>query len=146
MITKLIPVASELYPLVERVRAVLTKKGESDAVAAVIKNMQQNAGMQARNGIDAWLSYGAYLPAVERVIALHSGEAEDDFFARTQYPVNVVEAYTVKGDDLATLVAADQYSQLHKATVLKNTGEWCLNEDEQYYIDLYQFENRLRAI
>lgn len=146
MITKLTPVPSEIAPLVERVRAVLTKKGESDAVAAVIKNMQQNAQMQARNGIDAWLSYGAYLPAVERVIALNSGEAEDDFFARTQYPVNVVEAYTVKGDDLATLVAADQYSQLHKATVLKNTGEWCLNEDEQYYIDLYQFENRLRAI
>lgn len=146
MITKLTPVPSEIAPLVERVRAVLTKKGESDAVAAVIKNMQQNAQMQARNGIDAWLSYGAYLPAVERVIALNSGEAEDDFFARTQYPVNVVEAYTVKGDDLATLVAADQYSQLHKATVLKNTGEWCLNEDEQYFIDLYQFENRLKAI
>ena len=146
MITKLIPVASELSPLVERVRAVLTDKGESDAVAAVIRNMQQNAQMQARNGIDAWLSYGAYLPAVERVIAIRGGESEEDFLTRTQYPVNVIEAYTVKGDDLATLVAADQYSQLHKSTVLKNTGEWCLNEDEQYYIDLYQFENRLKAI
>lgn len=146
MINKLIPVLSEITPLVEHVRAVMTEKGEMDVVGAVIKNMQLNAQMQAKKGVDAWLSYGVYLPAIERVIALHGGEAEEDFLERTQYPVNVIEAYTVQGDDLATLVAADQYSQWHKTTVLKNTGEWCLNEDEQHYIDLYQFENRLRAI
>lgn len=146
MINKFTPVASELTPLVDHVRAILTANGETDAVGAVIKNMQANAQMQAIHGIDSWLSYGAYLPAVERVIALHAGEDEADFLARTQYPVNVVEAYTVPGDDLATLLAADQYSQWHKPIVLKNTGEWCLNEEEQYFINLYDYENRLKTI
>jgi len=146
MITKLVPDPEQLAPLMAHVRAVLEQKGETDPVAAVIKNMHINAQMQAKQGVDAWLSYGAYLPAVERVIALHGGETEEDFLARTQYPVNVVEAYSVPGDDLATLLAADQYSQMHKQTVLKNTGEWCLNEDEQYFINLYEYENRLKAL
>lgn len=146
MINKFLPVLDELAPLIANVRTVMTEKGESDAVGAVIRNMQSNAQLQAKHGVDTWLSYGVYLPAVERVIAVHGGEDEGDFFERTQYPVNVVEAYTVQGDDLATLVAADQYSQLHKSIVLKNTGEWCLNEDEQHYINLYEYENRLKAI
>ena len=146
MIDKLLPVSNELAPLVADLRAVLKQKGESDAVAAVIKNMMLNAQMQARQGIDVWLSYGAYLPAVERIIALKNGEDEEAFLARTQYPINVIEAYSVPGDDLATLVAADQYSQMHKQTVLKNTGEWCLNEEQQHFINLYDYENRIKAV
>ena len=64
---------------------------------------------------------------------------------RTQYPVNVVEAYTVPNDDIATLAAADQFSQMHKAIVPINTAVWCLNEDEQHYINLLEYENRLKA-
>ncbi len=146
MITKLLPDPEQLAPIMAHVRAVLDANGETDHVATVIRNMQTNAQMQARQGVDAWLSYGVYLPAVERVIALHNGESEEDFLARTQYPVNVVEAYSVPGDDLATLLAADQYSQMHKRTVLKNTGEWCLDEEEQHYINLYDYENRLKAL
>lgn len=85
MINKFTPVASELVPLVDHVRAILTANGETDAVGAVIKNMQANAQMQAIHGIDSWLSYGAYLPAVERVIALHAGEDESRFLG--SYPV-----------------------------------------------------------
>ena len=146
MINKFVPVADDLAPLVAQVRAVLTEKGETDVIGAVIRNMQKNADMQAKHGIDSWLSYGAYLPAVERVISSHAGEEEADFYVRTGYPVNVVDAYTVPGDDLATLVAADQYSQFHKPLVLKNTGEWCLNEEDQFFINLYEYENRLKAI
>lgn len=143
MINKFLPDTKDLAPVMERVRTVLAEKGETDVVSAVIKNIKLNAQMQAKQGIDAWLSFGVYLPAVERIIALHDGETESEFMERTQYPINVIEAYTVEGDDLATLLCADQYSQLHKRTVLKNTAEWSLNDDEQYYINLNEYENRL---
>lgn len=39
--------------------------------------------------------------------------------------------------------AADQFSQMHKAIVPINTAVWCLNEDEQHYINLLEYENRL---
>jgi len=146
MINKCLPDLEDLTPLMAQVRTILEEQGHTDVVAAVIANMKRNAEMQAKQGVDAWLAYGVYLPAVERIIALHSGEEEADFLERTQYPVNVIEAYTVKDDDLATLLCADQFSQFFKRTIPKNTSEWCLNDDEQYYIDLNQFENRLRAI
>lgn len=145
MINKLLPDLEQIQPIVTHIRAVLDEKGENDAVGAVIKNMFLNAQMQAKHGIDTWLSYGVYLPAVERIIAVHGGEEEADFFERTQYPVNVIEAYSIVGDDLATLVCADQFSQMHKSIVPANTAEWCLNEEEQYFINLNEFENRLKA-
>lgn len=144
MINKYLPDPEQLKPVLDNVRAILAEKGETDTLGAVIKNMKLNAQMQAKHGIDTWLSYGVYLPAVERIIALHSGEDEADFLERTQYPINVIEAYTIQGDDLGTLLCADQYSQIHKASVPANTSEWSLNDDEQYFIDLNQFENRLK--
>lgn len=145
MINKLVPDAEQLKPMLEHVRSVLDSQGHEDHVATVIQNMKANAEMQALHGVDAWLSYGVYLPAVERIIALKSGEDEADFLARTQYPVNVIEAYSVPGDDLATLLCADQYSQMHKSTVLKNTAEWSLNDEMQLSINLNDFENRLKS-
>lgn len=144
MITKLLPDAEQLAPIVANVRAVLDSRGITDPVGAVIQNMRANAQMKAMQGVDAWLGYGVYLPAVERIIAVHGGEDEADFLARTQYPIQVIEAYTVPGDDLATLVAADQFSLMHQLSVLKNTAEWCLNEDEQLFINLNDFEQRLK--
>lgn len=146
MINKLLPVESELKPIADNIRAVLKKRGTVDVLDAVITNLKANAENLKQHKIDQWLSFGVYLPAVERVIALHGGESEEDFYSRTQYPVNVVEAYSVPGDDLMTLVAADQYSQMHKSTHPINTAVWCLNEDEQHYINLLEYENRLKAI
>lgn len=145
MINKFLPDPEQLKPMLEHVRSVLAEKGETDTLGAVIKNMKLNAQMQAKRGIDTWLGYGVYLPAIERIIAVQSGEDEVDFLERTQYPINVIEAYTVQGDDLATLLCADEYSQLHKSFIPANTAEWSLNDDEQFYIDLNQFENRLKA-
>lgn len=145
MINKFLPDAAQLGPMLENVRSILDSQGSTDHVATVIANMKKNAEMQAAQGVDAWLSYGVYLPAVERIIAVHSGEDEADFLERTQYPINVIEAYSVPGDDLATLLCADQYSGLHKKSVLKNTAEWSLNDDMQLSINLNDFENRLRS-
>ncbi len=146
MINKFLPDIEGLKDITANVRSTLASRGITDEISTVVANMQKNAELQAVKGIDTWLSYGVYLPAVERVIALNSGESEEDFFARTQYPVNVVEAYTVKEDSLATLIAADQYSQLHKSTMPKNTAVWCLDEDEQHYINLLEYENRMKVI
>ena len=146
MINKLLPDVEQLKPLTEEVRSAILAQGKDDVLGAVILNMKDNAVMLAKKGIDSWLGYGVYLPAVERVIALHAGESEEDFFYRTQYPVNVVESYSVPGDDLATLVCADQYSRMHKTLVPVNTAVWCLNEEEQHFINLSDYENRLNAV
>ncbi|WP_168416340.1 hypothetical protein [Acinetobacter indicus] len=95
MINKYLPNIEELAPIADNIRAVLTERGSKDVLGTVIENIKGNAEMLAKHKIDAWLGYGVYLPAVERVIALHGGESETDFYMRTQYPVNVVEAYTV---------------------------------------------------
>lgn len=145
MINKCLPNIEELTPIADNIRIILTERGSKDVLGTVIENIRKSADMLAQHKIDAWLGYGVYLPAVERVIALHSGESETDFYMRTQYPVNVVEAYTVPNDDIATLAAADQFSQMHKAIVPINTAVWCLNEDEQHYINLLEYENRLKA-
>ena len=102
MINKLLPVESELKPIADNIRAVLKKRGTVDVLDAVITNLKANADNLKQHKIDQWLSFGVYVPAVERVIALHGGESEEDFYSRTQYPVNVVEAYSVTGDDLMT--------------------------------------------
>ncbi|MCO8088242.1 hypothetical protein [Acinetobacter indicus] len=144
MITKFLPAVENLKVTAAAMRATLAERGVTDEMGTVIANIKRNAEMLAAQGVDAWLSYGVYLPAVERVIALHSGESEEDFLARTQYPVNVVDAYSVKEDDFLTLVAADEYSQFHKRIMPKNTAVWCLDEDEQHYINLLEYENRLK--
>lgn len=145
-INKLTPEVESLKIVVDQVTAVLSQNGVTDYVATVISNMKENAQLLAKNNVDAWIGYGVYLPAVERIIALNAGETEDDFFARTEYPVNVVDAYTVQGDDLATLVAADQFYKMHRRLVPCTTTVWSLNDDEQYFINLGEYENRLKYI
>ncbi|WP_257225207.1 hypothetical protein [Acinetobacter sp. YH12097] len=61
-----------------------TSKGEKDILGKVISNMKSTAEIQASQGVDSWLAYGVYLPAVERIFALHQGETEAEFFERTQ--------------------------------------------------------------
>ncbi|WP_111857830.1 hypothetical protein [Acinetobacter sp. CFCC 10889] len=145
-INKLTPEPESLKPIVDHVTAVLNQNGVTDYVSTVISNMKENAQLLAKNHVDAWIGYGAYLPAVERVIALNAGETEDSFYERTQYPVHVVEAYTVPNDDLATLVAADQFYKMHRRLVPCTTTVWSLNDDEQHFINLDEYENRLKYI
>jgi hypothetical protein len=146
-INKLVPDADGLKPLVDNVKSILTGQGVTDYVGAVIGNMKENAQIHAKqHNIDAWIGYGSYLPAMERIIALHEGETEEQFYARTEYPVNVVEAYTVNGDDLATLVAADQFFNMYRRLVPCTTTIWSLNDEEQYFINLNDYENRLKYV
>ncbi|ENV33145.1 hypothetical protein [Acinetobacter gerneri] len=119
-------------------------KGEKDVLGRVISNMKGTAEIQASQGVDAWLAYGVYLPAIERIFALHNGETETEFYQRTQYPQDIVEAYTLKDHDIATLIAADKYSRIHQQTVAVNTSIWALN-DQGRSIDLSEYENRLKA-
>ena len=100
--------------------------------------------IQASQGVDAWLGYGVYLPAIERIFALHQGETEAEFYDRTQYPADVVNAYTLSNHEIATLIAADKYNRIHQHSVAVNTSLWPLN-DEGLSIDLLDFPNRLKA-
>ncbi|AWL27158.1 hypothetical protein DJ533_00295 (plasmid) [Acinetobacter defluvii] len=145
-INKLTPELESLKPIVDQVTAILSQNGVTDYVSTVISNMKENAQLLAKNNVDAWIGYGAYLPAVERVIALNAGETEEDFYTRTQYPIHVVEAYTVPGDDLATLVAADQFYKMHRRLVPCTNTVWSLNDDEQHFINLDEYENRLKYV
>ena len=146
-INKLIPDVEGLKPLVEQVKSILKEQVVTDYVGAVIGNLKENAHIHAsKHHIDAWIGYGSYLPAMERVIALHEGETEEQFYARTEYPVNVVEAYTVHGDDLATLVAGDQFFNMYRRLVPCTTTIWSLNDEEQYFINLDDYENRLKYV
>ena len=119
-------------------------KGEKDILAKVISNMRGTAEIQASQGVDAWLGYGVYLPAIERIFALHQGETEAEFYDRTQYPADVVNAYTLSNHEIATLIAADKYNRIHQHSVTVNTSLWPLN-DEGLSIDLLDFPNRLKA-
>ncbi len=73
---------------------------------------------------------------------LHQGETEAEFYDRTQYPADVVNAYTLSNHEIATLIAADKYNRIHQHSV--NTSLWPLN-DEGLSIDLLDFPNRLKA-
>ena len=119
-------------------------KGEKDVLGRVISNMKGTAEIQASQGVDAWLAYGVYLPAIERIFALHNCETETEFYQRTQYPQDIVEAYTLKDHDIATLIAADKYSRIHQQTVAVNTSTWALN-DQGRSIESSEYENRLKA-
>jgi hypothetical protein len=121
-----------------------THKGEKDILGRVISNMRGTVELQASQGVDGWLSYGVYLPAVEYIIAMHQGETEIDFYTRTQYPTELVETYSIPEHPIATLIAADKYSRIHQLSTPVNTAIWALN-NTGLKLDLNLFPQRLQA-
>lgn len=144
MINKFLPTLEKFQPTEQQYIEYFHAKGEKDILAKVISNMRGTAEIQASQGVDAWLGYGVYLPAIERIFALHQGESEAEFYDRTQYPADVVNAYTLSNHEIATLIAADKYNRIHQHSVTVNTSLWPLN-DEGLSIDLLDFPNRLKA-
>ena len=144
MINKFLPTLEKFQPTEQQYIEYFYAKGEKDILAKVISNMRGTAEIQASQGVDAWLGYGVYLPAIERIFALHQGETESEFYTRTQYPTDVVNAYTLSNHEIATLIAADKYNRIHQHSVTVNTSLWPLN-DEGLSIDLLDFPNRLKA-
>ena len=144
MINKFLPTLEKFQPTEQQYIEYFYAKGEKDILAKVISNMRGTAEIQASQGVDAWLGYGVYLPAIERICALHQGETEAEFYDRTQYPADVVNAYTLSNHEIATLIAADKYNRIHQHSVAVNTSLWPLN-DEGLSIDLLDFPNRLKA-
>lgn len=146
-ISYMTPDKDALTPMVSSLKSTLLEQGIDlpDMVNTVIQNMMTNAKRHKAQGIDAWLWYGVYLPAVERVISASKGESREDFLTRTEYPANVVDAYTVEGEDLTTLVAADSFWWGHRNDVPCNTTVWPLNtDDDPLNIDLSLFEGRIQ--
>lgn len=151
MINHLTP-GNTTFELVDKYHAIFDKKGISPdkRVDFILGTFYDNAKMMKERGIDFWLSFGATLPAVERVIAIHNGESETAFYRRTGYPKTVVDAYSIMDNngiynDFATLVFADDYRKKHLTTVPANTSLWQINRDG-LVIDLDLFENRLRGV
>lgn len=144
MINKFLPTLEKFQPTEQQYIEYFYAKGEKDILAKVISNMRGTAEIQASQGVDAWLGYGVYLPAIERIFALHQGETESEFYTRTQYPTDVVNAYTLSNHEIATLIAADKYNRIHQHSVAVNTSLWPLN-DAGLSIDLLDFPNRLKA-
>ena len=144
MINKFLPTLEKFQPTEQQYIEYFHAKGEKNILAKVISNMRGTAEIQASQGVDAWLGYGVYLPAIERIFALHQGESEAEFYDRTQYPADVVNAYTLSNHEIATLIAADKYNRIHQHSVAVNTSLWHLN-DEGLSIDLLDFPNRLKA-
>ena len=144
MINKFLPTLEKFQPTEQQYIEYFYAKGEKDILAKVISNMRGTAEIQASQGVDTWLGYGVYLPAIERIFALHQGETEAEFYDRTQYPADVVNAYTLSNHEIATLIAADKYNRIHQHSVAVNTSLWPLN-DEGLSIDLLDFPNRLKA-
>ena len=144
MINKFLPTLEKFQPTEQQYIEYFHAKGEKNILAKVISNMRGTAEIQASQGVDAWLGYGVYLPAIERIFALHQGESEAEFYDRTQYPADVVNAYTLSNHEIATLIAADKYNRIHQHNVAVNTSLWPLN-DEGLSIDLLDFPNRLKA-
>ncbi|MDM1273296.1 MULTISPECIES: hypothetical protein [Acinetobacter] len=144
MINRFLPSLEKFEETEKQYIEYFTAKGEKDVIGKVISNMKSTAEIQASQGVDAWLGYGVYLPAIERIFAMHKGESEADFFARTQYPHDVVTAYSLNGHDLATLIAADKYSRMHQQQVAVNTSQWPLNENGRV-LELNDFPARIRA-
>lgn len=144
MISKFLPVLEKFQETEQQYIEYFTEKGEKDLLGRVISNMKGTAELQASQGVDSWLGYGVYLPAIERIFALHQGETEDAFYSRTQYPPDIVLAYTIPNHDIATLIAADKYSRIHQQTVPVNTPLWPLNDDG-LCINFHDFPQRLKA-
>ena len=144
MIDKFLPTLEKFQQTEQQYIDYFSAKGEKDILSKVISNMKGTAEIQASQGVDAWLAYGVYLPAIERIFALHAGESEAEFYARTQYPHEIVEAYTLFEHDIATLIAADKYSRLHQHNTAVNTAIWPLN-DVGYRINLNDYPARIKA-
>lgn len=106
--------------------------------------MKGTAELQASQGVDSWLGYGVYLPAVEYIFSQYGGETEVDFYTRTGYPQPVVAAYRLPEHDIATLIAADKYSRIHQQQVPVNSSLWPLN-DAGDLLDLNAYPQRLKA-
>lgn len=140
-----------IFAKIDTYHSIFDGKGVSPDkwVGSILQTFYDNAHSMASRGIDFWLSFGGALPAVERVIAIHNGESETEFYRRTGYPKSVVEAYSIMDkdgvyNDFGTLVFADEYKNAHLKTVPANTSVWQLNS-EGVVIDLNLFENRLKG-
>ena len=144
MINKFLPVLDKFQHTEEQYIQYFTEKGEKDPLGRVISNMKGTAEIQASQGVDAWLGYGVYLPAIERIFVLHQGQSEEEFYARTKYPSDLVESYSIPDHHIATLIAADKYSRMHQHSVPVNTSLWPLN-DAGLNIDLEDFPHHLKA-
>ncbi len=144
MINKFLPTLDKFQDTENQYIDYFVAKGEKDVLGRVISNMKGTAEIQASQGVDSWLGYGVYLPAVELIFALYHGESEQDFYHRTQYPQDIVTAYTITDHPIATLIAADKYSRIHQQTEAVNTAIWPLNDDG-LTLNLLEYENRLKA-
>ena len=144
MITKFLPTLEKFKEAEQQYIDFFHAKGEKDILGRVISNIKGTIELQASQGVDGWLGYGAYLPTVERIISAHTGESENAFYTRTHYPEDVVEAYMIDQHPIATLIAADKYSRIHQQTTAVNTTIWPLN-DEGLHLDLSLYDNRLKA-
>jgi hypothetical protein len=144
MITKFLPTLEKFQEAEQDYIDYFHAKGEKDILNRVISNIKGTIELQASQGVDGWLGYGVYLPAVERIISAHTGEDEISFYARTQYPEDVVEAYTIFEHPIATLIAADKYNRIHQQNTAVNTTVWPLN-DEGVHLDLSLYDNRLKS-
>lgn len=144
MIDKFLPSLEKFQHTEQQYIEYFNAKGEKDILAKIISNMKGTAEIQASQGVDAWLGYGVYLPAIERIFALHAGESETQFYQRTQYPTDIVNAYTLAEHDIATLIAADKYSRIHQQNTAVNTAIWPLN-DTGHSINLNDYPERIKA-
>ena len=144
MINKFLPTLEKFQPTEQQYIEYFHAKGEKNILAKVISNMRGTAEIQASQGVDAWVGYGVYVPAIERIFVLHEGETGDEFQGGSEYPADVVHAYTLSNHEIATLIAADKYNRIHQHSVTVNTSLWPLN-DEGLSIDLLDFPNRLKA-
>lgn len=144
MINKFLPTLDKFQEAENQYIEYFKSKGEQDILGRVISNMKGTAEIQASQGVDSWLGYGVYLPAIERIFALHQGESEQDFYARTEYPKDIVNAYTIPNHEIATLIAADKYNRIQQTLVPPNTHLWELN-DEGLQINLLDYSQRLKA-
>lgn len=144
MYNKFLPSLDKFQETEQQYIDYFTAKGEKDILGRVISNMRGTVELQASQGVDGWLAYGIYLPAVEYIIASHNGESEADFYARTQYPEALVNTYNIHNHPIATLIAADKYSRIHQQTTAPNTTLWDLNESG-LTLDLTEYPNRLQA-
>ena len=144
MITKYLPSLEKFLAIEQQYIEYFKTQGEKDILGRVISNMKGTAELQASQGVDAWLGYGVYLPAVEYIFARYNGENEVDFYIRTRYPQQVVTAYSLPEHDIATLIAADKYSRIHQQQVPVNSPLWPLN-DTGDLLDLNAYPQRLKA-
>lgn len=142
----------EFFEVVKEYRERFTQKGlpSGEWVGFILSTFYDNVAMMRPKGYDFWLQFGGCLPAVERVIAINNGESEARFYERTQYPKHVVDAYSIINDDgvyddFATLIFASKYKDIHLNLIPVNTTVWALNDNDEF-IDLAQFENRLRGL